>query len=369
MSNEITRSPAIIAGEINQIKSQTSGILAAAFAVAGRGCIEIGKRLTEAKAMLSHGEWGVWLQENVSYSVSTAENLMRIFREYGDEQVDMLTGKSPAEVFAELSYSQMVALFALPASARTAYVEDHRDELVGDSALSVRELTARIKALEADKERAGAEFDEMCERLTNLSDAAEKKAAEAEKKLQKAVAETVDYGKVTAERDAARARVAELEAKAAAPAPAVEVIRAEPTEEQIAEIRRKAIEDVEEKHKAELDQLEADFDGRLENAKAEAKKEQADYVNEQIKALKEKSDKKLAEAQEKADREIRRLKAAADVHASRITYALEAINRAMSDIDTEIRDAEQDSAGQGARLKAKVEAQLGRLIDARGWAV
>lgn len=29
--------------------------------------IEIGKRLMEAKDLVSHGEWGNWLKENVNY--------------------------------------------------------------------------------------------------------------------------------------------------------------------------------------------------------------------------------------------------------------------------------------------------------------
>ena len=56
--------------------------------------IEIGRRLTEAKAMLPHGQWGDYLKIQVSYSQSTANNLMRIFREYGDNQ-QSLFGKIP----------------------------------------------------------------------------------------------------------------------------------------------------------------------------------------------------------------------------------------------------------------------------------
>ena len=63
MNHQITRTPAAIAAEINAIKSQTSGILCAAFAYAKQSCFEIGKRLEEAKALVAHGEWGTWLSE------------------------------------------------------------------------------------------------------------------------------------------------------------------------------------------------------------------------------------------------------------------------------------------------------------------
>ena len=359
MSNEIMRSPAVIAGEINQLKSQTSGIIAAAMQVAGRACIEIGKRLVEAKAMVGHGEWGAWLEENVSYSVSTAENLMRIFREYGDEQVDMLTGKSPAEAFAELSYSQMTALFALPAAKRVEFVEEHKEELVGEGALSIRELQTRIKELEVKAERE-----------TKRADSAQRRAEEEAGRVGEAYRSEQAYKemaeKAAADRDAARARVAELEAQ---PPQEVTVIAAEPSEEQAAAIRAKALEEAEARHREELQQLEADFGDRIEEAKAEARKEaqkeQAKLVTDQIAANNEKNKAAL----DKAEKEIRRLKAAANLHAQRINYALEAINRAMSDIDNEIRAAESETAGAGTRLKAQVEAALGKMVDGRGWMV
>ena len=49
--------------------------------------IEIGRRLKEAKAMLDHGQWGPWLREEVDFSQSSANNFMRIFEEYGAQQM------------------------------------------------------------------------------------------------------------------------------------------------------------------------------------------------------------------------------------------------------------------------------------------
>ena len=72
----ISRTPDMIATEINSIKSQTRIMVLC-------NSIEIGRRLVEAKEMLPHGEWGKWLETSVDYSQSTANNLMRIFEEYG----------------------------------------------------------------------------------------------------------------------------------------------------------------------------------------------------------------------------------------------------------------------------------------------
>lgn len=51
--------------------------------VGGQAVIEIGRRLTEAKAQLKHGEWLPWLREKVEFSETSAQNFMRIAREYG----------------------------------------------------------------------------------------------------------------------------------------------------------------------------------------------------------------------------------------------------------------------------------------------
>lgn len=56
-----SRTPVVIAAEINTIKSQTTNVVLA-------GSIEIGRRLKEAKDMLPHGEWGRWLEADNSRS-------------------------------------------------------------------------------------------------------------------------------------------------------------------------------------------------------------------------------------------------------------------------------------------------------------
>ncbi len=70
------RTPAQIASEINLIKSRTDKIML-------QNCVQIGRCLTEAKAVLPYGEWGKWLKEEVSYSQRTAEHLMRIYLQFG----------------------------------------------------------------------------------------------------------------------------------------------------------------------------------------------------------------------------------------------------------------------------------------------
>ena len=57
--------------------------------------IEIGRKLKEAKTLLPYGQWGRWLQEEVEFSQSTAQNFMKIFEEYGARQVSLLGTQNP----------------------------------------------------------------------------------------------------------------------------------------------------------------------------------------------------------------------------------------------------------------------------------
>ncbi len=61
------KTPDILAAEIRTIKSQTGRMVLNA-------SIEVGRRLTEAKAKLPHGSWGEYLKNEVDYSpLSSAE--------------------------------------------------------------------------------------------------------------------------------------------------------------------------------------------------------------------------------------------------------------------------------------------------------
>ena len=85
--NEITRPIEVITQEINFYKLQ-----------AGNAIIEIGKRLHEAKLTLPHGAWGAWLQNEVEFSERTAQNFMRIAKEYRNPQLIADMGNSARRI-------------------------------------------------------------------------------------------------------------------------------------------------------------------------------------------------------------------------------------------------------------------------------
>lgn len=163
------------------------------------GAIEIGRRLTEAKELLPHGEWGKWLREKVSFSQRTANNFMRLAAEYGDAQVSLFGGNPQA--LADLPYTKALQLLAVPEEEREAFAEEHNV-----AELSSRELEKLIRERDAAQEetaQAEAARDETARRLAaaleeqedaakvgaaqrSRAEAAEAKAKELEDKLDKA---------------------------------------------------------------------------------------------------------------------------------------------------------------------------------------
>jgi hypothetical protein len=133
MNQLAERTPLLIATEINSIKEQTKNMLLA-------NSIEIGRRLIEAKAMVSHGEWGKWLDETVDYSQSTANNLMKLYDQYGSGQLSLFGDNSKSQAFGNLSYTQAVALLGVPADERETFIEENDIEN-----MSTRELQKVIK--------------------------------------------------------------------------------------------------------------------------------------------------------------------------------------------------------------------------------
>ena len=77
----------------------------------GEAILTIGQRLAEAKAMLDHGEWLPWLTERVEFSERSAQNFMRLAREWSNPQT-----------LADLGASKALTLLALP--------EEERDEFI-----------------------------------------------------------------------------------------------------------------------------------------------------------------------------------------------------------------------------------------------
>lgn len=214
MSNlVVNRTPEVIAAEINSIKEQTRRALL-------YNSIEIGRKLVEAKELVPHGEWGIWLEEAVDYSKSTANNLMKIFEEYGSDQITLLDDNLKSQAFGNLNYSQAVLLLGLPSEDREKFVEENKvDEM---STRELKKAIADLKKANKEKDNALKERDEAIEKLNALEEsnrileetfnegAEERKALEGKvKELEREVEEVktskpvetinVDWEEITAE--------------------------------------------------------------------------------------------------------------------------------------------------------------------------
>ena len=142
------KTPDILAAEIRTIKNQTGRMVLNA-------SIEVGRRLTEAKAKLPHGSWGEYLKNEVDYSPSQAQNLMRVFREYGSDQQSLFGGEAKSQTFGNLTYSKALSLLAIPD-------EEERERFAVENDvehMSVRELNEVLKARNEAEEKAAAAED------------------------------------------------------------------------------------------------------------------------------------------------------------------------------------------------------------------
>jgi len=270
------RTTEMVALEIRTLQRQAQGIIL-------NYAIEIGRRLEEAKAMLPHGEWGAWLKRELDYSQSTAQNFMRVFREYGDEQQSLFGTQAKSQTFGNLTYSKALRLLAIPnEEEREKFVEEH-----DVASMSTRELDQALKerdeALkrESDAELAKAEAEAEQVRLKRELAKAEEKASAAQ-----------TFSKSASERAAALSR--ELEELKARP---VEVAVKDASEEQLAKARSEAKAEAEQALKKKLDKAKTDLKAAKDaQVKAESAKAKAEAA---LTAQKERQEAAALEAAEK----------------------------------------------------------------------
>lgn len=158
----------VIASEILYIESQVAK-------TALDGAIQIGIKLKEAKEKVDHGQWEDWCSENLNYSKSKAEKMMKIATKYGDEN----SPYAKTYMCTDLSISKALRLLQAPESEVESFAEknDIQD-------MTVKELEDKIKALKQEKEDQSVEMEkeilELQERMEKKNDEAERLAGELE---------------------------------------------------------------------------------------------------------------------------------------------------------------------------------------------
>lgn len=188
------RSAEIVTAEIVMIRDNCRKVLM-------DSVVQIGTRLEELKQLVPQGQWTAYLTDKLGYKPSTAQNYMRIAREFGGGQVG-LDGRTAADTFGSLGYSQLLPLLGM--------AEDEREELAEEHdlpSMSSREIAALVKERDEAKEAAKIAKDAADTAQTTAEEArreaveAEGRASETRKKL----------AAVTADRDNALATAKQLQ--------------------------------------------------------------------------------------------------------------------------------------------------------------
>lgn len=240
----VTRSIEIVTAEIHTIRDNAAKVFMDAV-------VQIGRRLEEAKQLVPQGGWTEYLENELGYKPSTAQNYMRIAREFGDGQVS-LSGKTAQDVFGDLGYAQLLPLLGLP--------EEEREELAGEhdlAGMSSREIAALVK----ERDALAAKAEKLNEAEQAAVEAKEKLKAEKDKAREaQALVKEADEKAALANRSALdlRKQLEELTAKADQPRPL--------TEEELARVR----EEVAAEQKAAVEAAEqraAEMEKKLEKVK------------------------------------------------------------------------------------------------------
>lgn len=259
---------------------------------AGESILEIGRRLKEAKALLSHGEWLPWLSEKVEFSERSAQNFMRLADAYQNPQT-----------LADLGASKALVLLALSPVERDEFLSEKHDVRGAEKTvpeMSARELEeairqrklAELKAAETAREldrqkEATAEAEAAAEKAQeaaeaaraevedakSISLAAQERTAELERELKALREKPVDVAVQTVDASAEQIAAAVKEAEKAAKAKRDAAVAKKAEELKAAEAQRdearKAVENAEAGRKAAEEQAAA-LRAELEKARKSA---------------------------------------------------------------------------------------------------
>lgn len=232
--------------------------------------IEIGRRLTEAKEMLEHGQWLAYLKEQTEFSQPSASRLMRLYDEYGAKQTSLFGAELNYSTLNNLSISNALRLLAVP--------EDEREEFAAEH--DVEHMSAR-------------ELDE----LIKQRDEAEQRAARAEEQVQQAAdgAAKADeqYQKAKQELHLLREKLGNAEAQKAAAEKELSELRERPVEVAV-EVDEKAVAEAVTAARAKNDAEWAEKMTKVKNELSEAGLK-AEKLKAKIKKAEERAEEKAAE--------------------------------------------------------------------------
>lgn len=305
------RSIATITEEILQLKTK-----------AGDAIIAIGERLIEAKALLDHGDWLPWLNEQVEFSERTAQEFMRISREWSNPRT-----------LADLGKSKVLKLLTLPPAEREEFLSEHN--VVDMTARQLDDAIRRQKELERETEKLSEQLEIERQNAETMNITSED--------LRRRISATENANKaLLADRDRDEARIASLINE-------VKELKDRPVEVAV-QVDEEAVTKAAEEARAAA---EAEWRGKLSAAEAKAKK-----AEEKAKAAAGKVDAKELDAAKEAEREAR-------AEAELLRAALEAAKQEQKS-DVIASDADLALAAElGGQIAGAANKLRGILVKAR----
>ena len=327
MSDELERTNEVEITCTRDIEDITAEILEAKRA-GGEAILTIGRGLIEAKALLAHGEWLPWLTERVEFSERSAQNFMRLAREWSNPQT-----------LADLGASKALALLALPAEERADFIasvhvvegaEKTTEELSSrELAQAIRERDEARREAETARADAGAAEAARAKMAADMETANASLAAAREEK-RKADQEAARLGAELAE---LKARPVEVAVEQVADPAAIEKARAEA----VAEMQKK------------LDKA------REAKNQAEAKRKNAEEALEQVRLQLEEQAREEKKAALGSDKDL----AAFEVF---FTQAQEIVDK-MHGILLKVRGRDQDAANRLEKAIRALSEAVGRCAE------
>lgn len=294
----------------------------------GEAILTIGRCLTEAKQALPHGEWLPWLNERVEFSERTAQNFMRLAREWSNPQA-----------LADLGAAKALTLLALPAEERESFIAENH--VVGGEEKTVIDMTSR-------------ELEKAIRERKEAQEAAAKAQAEASAAEQARAKMAEDMALLNArlsgaqeDREQAAQAVARLEA-------------------QLAELKEKPVEvavetvvDPEAIEKARAEAV-AEMQGKLDQAReakkrAEDKQKIAEEALEQARLQLEEQAREEKKAALGADKDLAQFEVLFD-------QTKETVNR-MHGILLKVRSRDEDAAGRLSKALAALAEAVRRCAE------
>ena len=225
--------------------------------VGGQAVIEIGRRLTEAKAQLKHGEWLPWLREKVEFSETSAQNFASEKHLVNGEEksVSEMSKRELEEAIRQRKIAEMKA-------AETARELDRQKEATAEAEAAAEKAQEAAEAARAEVENA-----------KSISLAAQERTAELERELKALREKPVDVAVQTVDASAEQIAAAVKEAEKAAKAKRDAAVAKKAEELKAAEAQRdearKAVENAEAGRKAAEEQAAA-LRAELEKARKSA---------------------------------------------------------------------------------------------------